>query len=178
MSVLDENIGLIGRRHAPVTPAAPAPYISPAVQLSGGYVPDYNALITNDPSLIAFRGGEQSNLDAANAARQAAIRALAVQYGALPLSAKDAYGDFDPTTMDLAQHNHRARSESGGSAEPVFDGNPADAASAARTGYLFGCWRGQGRHREGELSGRAERLLADVLISGRVLLVLSPGGCH
>lgn len=78
---------------------------SPAIQLGGSYTPDYNALIQNDPSLIAYRGNEQQSLDQATAARQAAVRALAVQYGGLPSSVNDVYGDVDPTTLALGKQN-------------------------------------------------------------------------
>jgi len=83
----------------------PAPSYAPAIQLSGGYTPDYNALINNDPGLTAFRGTEKMTADQADSARRAAVRALAVQYGGLPSGLADPYGDVDAGTLDLAKSN-------------------------------------------------------------------------
>lgn len=78
---------------------------APAIQLSGAYTPDYNSLINNDPSLVAFRGNEAQSIADAGTARQQAIRSLAVQYGGLPQGVNDLYGDIDQTTQDLAKNN-------------------------------------------------------------------------
>jgi hypothetical protein len=69
------------------------------------YLPATPALINNDPSLISFRGNEQTALDQATAARRAAIQSLAVQYGGLPSSVSDSFGDLDARTLDLAKSN-------------------------------------------------------------------------
>lgn len=91
-------------------PFTPPPQITsttlPSMSISfGGYTPDYKALLEQDPGLIAARAGSAQSIAAASAARQAAIRQLAMRYGGLPSGFKDTFGDIDPETLKQAQSN-------------------------------------------------------------------------
>jgi hypothetical protein len=69
-------------------------------------VPDYKTLLVANPAYQSYLNNANLSIGNAGAKRQAAIRALAIQYGgALPAGFKDAYGDLDQNTLDLAKQN-------------------------------------------------------------------------
>lgn len=89
---------------APVSQgSSPAPPPG-SVVVAPGYTPNYKDLILNDPSYLAWKNSASLDLHQAAASRKAALDALVVQYGGIG-GLKDAYGDIDQTTLDLAGKN-------------------------------------------------------------------------
>lgn len=68
-------------------------------------VPDYTSGIQSDPNYMAWQTNSVRNLSDAATQRQAAIRALAEQYGGLPSGFHDPYGDLTSADINLASHN-------------------------------------------------------------------------
>jgi hypothetical protein len=87
---------------APVTP--PAPPVGD-ITIGQGSTPEYGALISGDPGLLAVRNSNQQQTAAAAAQRREALRRLAIQYGGLPSGFADQYGDLDQSTLDMASKN-------------------------------------------------------------------------
>jgi hypothetical protein len=101
-------VGRTGGATSTVPYAAPAfaPVAAPGqVTVSQGYMPDYRNLILSDPAYLAYQANAGRSISDASAARQHALRALAIQYGGLPSDFADQYGDIDQQTRDLAGAN-------------------------------------------------------------------------
>lgn len=102
--LLNNNFSLLAPRAgqqtvAPIAgPGAQAPEPAP-------YTPDYAGLIQSNPEYLAYKNNATLDVNQAAARRKAALQALAVQYGGLGGGFKDAYGDVDATTMELAGKN-------------------------------------------------------------------------
>lgn len=93
-------------RVSPVVPGgSPPPPIASQIPIASGYTPDYGSLIKSDPGYLAYMNNGAMDVANASTARREALRKLAVQYGGLPNSFSDKFGDIDQTTLDLAKTN-------------------------------------------------------------------------
>jgi hypothetical protein len=90
---------------APISVQPPTPNPQGVIGLTPGFTPNYAALIQNDPSYLAYKNTGQLDINQAAARRQAALKALAIQYGGLGGGFRDAYGDIDAPTLDMAKGN-------------------------------------------------------------------------
>jgi hypothetical protein len=90
---------------APATVAPPAPTPLGRVGLTPGWTPDYKALIRSNPAYLSWQNNATMDVQQAAAARRATLQALAVRYGGIGGGFKDAYGDIDPNTLELAKGN-------------------------------------------------------------------------
>lgn len=87
----------------------PTPTPSGTVTLKG-YTPDWGGLLHSDPAYLAWENNANRSIGDAAAARSAAIKALAIDTGALPTGFSDPYGDLDQTTLNLAKNNQFSQS--------------------------------------------------------------------
>lgn len=90
---------------APIQPPAAPPAVPSAIGLEQGFTPNYLGLIKQDPSYLSYVNNATLDVNQAAARRRAALQALAVRYGGLGGGFKDAYGDIDSATLDLARGN-------------------------------------------------------------------------
>lgn len=87
----------------PLAPtAAPPP---PSRVTIAGVTPDYEKLILGDPDYQAFQANSAKTDADYGAARTAALRKLAIQYGGVGAGFQDQYGDINQETLDLAGKN-------------------------------------------------------------------------
>lgn len=85
---------------------APPPAAGPRSSVDvPGYNPDYNSLLTSDPTYLAWANAHPGVVADAGTARKAALRAMAMQYGGLPQGFQDQYGDLTPEDIAAAQAN-------------------------------------------------------------------------
>lgn len=78
---------------------------TPGTAPTGGYTPDYLALIRSSPEYQAWVANATGrNASFANQ-RAAIIRQLVVQYGGIPQAWQDAFGDIRPEDVAAAQGN-------------------------------------------------------------------------
>lgn len=90
---------------APLAVAPPRPNPQNIIGLTPGFTPNYTSLIQNDPSYLSYKNSSTLDVNQAAARRKAALQALAIRYGGLGGGFKDAYGDIDTPTLDLAKGN-------------------------------------------------------------------------
>lgn len=90
-----------------VRPVPPPPPQAPneVIGLTPGFTPNYKALIESNPAYLTYKSNATLDVNQAASRRQAALRALALRYGGLPGSFKDAYGDIDAATLEQAKGN-------------------------------------------------------------------------
>lgn len=88
-----------------IQPPPPPPAVPSAIGLEQGFTPNYLGLIKQNPSYLSYVNNATLDVNQAAARRKAALQALAVRYGGLGGGFKDAYGDIDPATLDLAKGN-------------------------------------------------------------------------
>lgn len=82
------------------------PSATPTFDIPGtGYTPDYKTLALTDPIYTTWKTGADAAIGRAGSKRQAALRALVLQYGGLPAGVSDQFGDLDPATMSQAGAN-------------------------------------------------------------------------
>lgn len=86
--------------NAPTTAPPPVSRVTIA-----GVTPDYNKLILSDPGYQDFQANSAKTVADSGAARTAALRKLAIQYGGMGPGFQDQYGDINQETLDLAQKN-------------------------------------------------------------------------
>lgn len=94
------------------TPTASAPPTAPPPQNPtisvGGYTPDYNNLITNDPAYQAAKAAADQAQANAGSMRKQQLRDALIRYGGLPSGFTDTYGDLDQATKDAAAANQNS----------------------------------------------------------------------
>lgn len=96
--------GTTGTASAPAPAPAPAP-AAPSINLSGGYNPDYGALIQSDPAYLAAKAAADKAKGDAAAQRKQMLQQALIGYGGLPANFNDQYGDIDQATKDAAANN-------------------------------------------------------------------------
>lgn len=90
---------------APLAVAPPRPNPQGVIGLTPGFTPNYTSLIQKDPSYLSYKNSSTLDVNQAASRRKAALQALAIRYGGLGGGFKDAYGDIDTPTLDLASGN-------------------------------------------------------------------------
>ena len=84
--------------HPAATPSTPSASPTPAPN-------PYLSQIQSDPAYMAWQTNSIKNLSDAASSRQAAIRALVAQFGAMPKGFTDKYGDLTSADLALAAQN-------------------------------------------------------------------------
>lgn len=94
------------------TPTASAPAIAPAPASPAGsltlpgYTPDWNGLVTSDPTYLSASANATNAQAQAAARRKQQLQQALIQYGGkLPAGFSDQYGDIDQATQDQASNN-------------------------------------------------------------------------
>lgn len=109
----DVPLGRIQGAPSSVAATAPTNPTTPGGRITiGGFTPDYAKLLTTDPAYLAWQASSGQNVGNAAAARAAALKQLAIQFGGLPQGFADQYGDIDAQTLQLAgknQHSDQAQ---------------------------------------------------------------------
>src|SRR6266496_5418416 len=85
---------------SPGTPGVPG---HPAQVNIAGRHPDYNALISGDPGLMAWLAAKPGRESALGATRAADVRSLVKRFGGVPKGFQDQYGDITPEDLAAAQ---------------------------------------------------------------------------
>lgn len=78
------------------------------MQTSPGSTPNFQSLITNDPTYQGAQNAAQAAQGSAEAQRRAAVQQSIIQYGGLPPGFTDTYGDIDQATLDQASANQNS----------------------------------------------------------------------
>jgi hypothetical protein len=81
------------------------PNQAPAGFQAGNVPIDWQNMIASNPDYMQWAAQASQRADTATAARQAAMRQLAIRFGGLPANFSDVYGDINQETKDLAAGN-------------------------------------------------------------------------